>query len=143
MLDFNPAFDSIVGRLKTDLGANVPVYRSNVPLNVLKETESGMFSPYVVISIGGGVQNSRSRHMADVRMDTYLYWVVVTSIAPQDEQAAMLKGEVLNSLTGFVPVDSGQLVPKGGTAQGVGNENRIPIIYQHRAMFEFSHNMES
>lgn len=143
MLDFNPAFDDIVAKLKTDLGANVPVYRTNVPLNAPKPTENGMFAPYVVVSIGGGIRNVRSRHMVDPRMDTMLYWVVVTTIAPRDEEASALKGKVIDSLTGFVPTDSGQLVPNGGTAQGVGNENKVPIIYQHRAMFEFSHNMET
>ena len=143
MLDFTPAFDDIINKLKADLGANVSVYDTNVPLDVPKVTVNGMFSPYVVVSIGGGVQNTRSKHMVDVRMDTYLYWVVCTSVAPRDKEARELKADILKSLTGFVPTDAGQLTPKGGTAQGVANENKVPLIYQHRAMFEFSQNMQT
>lgn len=143
MIDVTPAFDDIVARLQTELGSAVPVYRTNVPLDVAKQTTNGMFTPYVVVSLGGGIRNQRSRHMADSRMDTLQYWVVVTSVAPRDEEALKLKVKSIDALFGFVPQDSGQLTPSGGTAQSVANENKVPLIYQHRAMFEFSHNMES
>lgn len=143
MLDVTPAYQDIKARVKECLGGNVKVYDTNVPLDVRKDTVNGYFEPYVVITIGGGIRNVRSRHMADSRMDTLLYWVVCTAVAPRNEEALLFKSKIIDGLFGFVPRDSGQLVPSGGTAQSAANENKIPIIYQHRAMFEFNHNMES
>lgn len=143
MLDVEPAYQDIKQQVQTALGSAVKIYDSNVPLNVQKESTSGMFSPYVVMTIGGGIRSLRSRHIADSRMDTVTYWVVFTAVAPRDDEARRFKSIIMNALFGFVPRDSSQLVPSGGTAQGVANENKIPIIFQQRIMFEFSHNMET
>lgn len=142
MLDFNDSYQDIIDKLKSDL-APVPVYESSVPINVEKEAVNGMFSPYLVISIGGGIRERGGRHVANMRMDTLAYWVTVVCVAPDDDVARMLKGEVLNSLTAFVPTDGSPLSPEGGQAQSVANENRIPAIFQHRVMFKFSGNMIS
>ena len=142
MLDFNPSYDDIIGKLRADVSP-VPVYDSTVPVNVPKEANNGYFQPYIVMSIGGGIREKRGRHIADMRMDSLTYWITIVCVAPEDSVARMLKGKVLNSLTAYVPVDGSPLSPEGGQAQSTANENRIPAIYQHRLMFKFVGNMVS
>lgn len=142
MIDFTPAYDAIVERLRTGL-RNVEVYDTNVPLDVEKSTVAGHFKPYAVITLGGGIRAARGRHMSNSRWDIMQYWVVVTTVAPENNAAMVLKAEVLDLLFGFVPPDASELTPEGGQAQSAANENRVPIIYQHRAMFHFYQNMET
>ena len=142
MIDFVPAYAAIVARLRTGLG-NVKVYDTNVPLDVEKATLAGHFSPYAVITLGGGTRAARGRHMINSRWDIMQYWVVVTTIAPENGAAMQLKSEVIDLLFGFVPPDAGELTPEGGQAQSAANENRIPLVFQHRAMFHFYQNMET
>lgn len=142
MIDFTPAYDAIVERLRTGL-RNVDVYDTNVPLDVHKPTVDGHFKPYAVITLGGGIRAARGRHMINSRWDIMQYWVVVTTVAPENNAAMVLKAEVLDLLFGFVPPDASELTPEGGQAQSAANENRVPIIYQHRAMFHFYQNMET
>ena len=107
MLDFTPAYDDILDKLRTDLGA-VRVYETNVPLDVEKNTVAGHFSPYVVMSFGGGIRAARGRSIVSTRFDVMQYWVVCTVVAPVDRQAREIKSEILGILTGFVPRDAGE-----------------------------------
>lgn len=140
MSDFTEAYKDIHEHMQEQFG-NVPVYRSAVPTNVHKPTVNGMFQPYVVLSIGGGIEFGRSRNIVSPRHSSFTYWVTIVTVAPDDEVAAMLKAKAMDILTGYVPVNSTELIPHGGQAQSVSNENRIPPIYQHRVMFKFIHNM--
>lgn len=146
MLDFTPAYTDIRNHLKTELDArfgNVRVFDTNVPLDVAESTVNGLFSPYVVLSIGGGIRAARGRSIVNSRYDVMQYWVVATVVGPENLPTMVIKSAIIDILTGFVPTDASELTPEGGQAQSSANENRIPIIYQQRAMFQFFQNMET
>lgn len=141
-LDAGPTIDDILAFARTSLSP-VPLYETNVPLDVEREIENGQFDPFAVMSLGGPVEVKSGRVLSCPRANVMQYWVVFTTVAPDDTVARMLKFKILNALTGYEPVDASALAPRGGQAQSSANENRVPNMYQHRVMFEFYQNMES
>ena len=141
-MDSTPTLDSILNEITAEM-APVPVYGTNVPLDVQRAVESGYFSPYISVSFGGPVEHRPSRGICGARKSSMQYWTVATVVTPDDDTGLLLKGKLLDRLTGFTPTDGTELVPSGGQAQSAANENKVPLIYQHRVMFTFYQNMSS
>lgn len=93
------------------------VYETAVPDNVKIDYSNKMFLPYIVVFYGDMSESSRGRGIVSVRNNAGVSFAIVRCIAPTDRAAKQVAGLVRDKLTGFKPIDAGEMrLAAGGTS---------------------------
>lgn len=125
--------DQIVNRLKT---INPRVYVSAVPSDITPKY------PLMVCYFGGPVRAARGRHITSTRNDPLVGYLTVQVTSLTDTSARDVNDLVRDSLVGFVPDNSGEMVLEGGLSYSSGNNDAPPVKYYRESAFSYVTNRQ-
>ena len=126
--------DDIVAHLRT---LPQDVYETTAPDDSkLKFDTNGMILPYIVVEYadlypvinGGGIVSSR--------YDVKESFIIVSCVGPTERSARQVANVVRDKLTGYKPVDSGELMHAGGSVSYASQDPK-PNRYVAEMSFTF------
>ena len=139
-LDPTPVFDDVLARVQSVIGAT-KVYVAEVPEDKDIPVVNALPVPFVSIYFGGPVRSSRDRHITTSRNDTTVLFFTVQAYAPRADIARTIKGRIIEGLTGYRPVDGGEMILAGGnTCTRASNEVR-PTQFLEEVQFTCRSNL--
>lgn len=100
--------DDIVRELRTKVAR---VFVSGVP-----DVNATPQMPYVVLYFSPPIRAARDRGIVSTRHDTNLLGVSVEIVSTTDDSARAVQDIVLDTLVGYRPTNSGELILEGGTS---------------------------
>lgn len=133
-LDTGPTEAAIEAEIKTTLGHD-RVYVTQVPDGLTPKY------PYVVLYYGEPIRSARDRHITTTRDDVLVGYVTVQVISTTDSSANAVKNRIKNALTGFRPIDSGEMVLEGGMAYSDADTRVSPTRYFRELGFTYRTNL--
>ena len=142
MLDPTPVFDDIETKVREIVGP-IQVFVAEVPEDADIPVSNGKPQPFVAVFPGGPIRAARGHHIANSRWDTtILFWTILVS-APRADIARKYKGMLIDGLTGYRPVDSGELVLAGGNTPFRASNEVRPTQYLDEVQFSVRSNLKS
>lgn len=137
-LDLLAIQDDIVAKLR-ELPQDV--YETAVPDDSrLRFDTNGMVLPYIVIEFSDMYDMATANGILSTRMDTKLSYVVVSCIGPTERSARQVANMVRDKLTGYVPVDAGEMKLSGGGISYTMPEGKLNR-YMNELAFTFPVNI--
>lgn len=137
-LDPTPAIDAIVAELET---IGIDVYETQVPDGRLNPTDNGIILPFYVVRWGGPVRAARGRNITTSRDHVNIIFLTVACMAGEETAMKWAYGQALDTLTGFIPPDSGELILEGGLSYSEGISTVKPTRYLKDISFTFRTNL--
>ena len=122
-LDLLAIQDDIVAKLR-ELPQDV--YETAVPDDSrLRFDTNGMILPYIVIEYSDMYENPGANGILSTRMDTKTSYVIVSCVGPTERSARQVANLVRDKLTGYTPVDAGEMKLSGGGASYTMPEGKL------------------
>ncbi len=100
---------------EADILAKVKTLANRVYTYEVPDADATPAYPYVVVYFGEPVRTGVDHHITSTRNDTLRGYVTVQVISSDVDSANALKNKLKVGLTGYRPVDSGEMVMEGGT----------------------------
>lgn len=113
------------------------VYENTAPADDQLEYSGGTMLPFIVPIFGGYAHAYEGRGITGVRNDLGQSYVTVACVGPTERSARQVADLVLNKLTGFKPVDAGELKPAPNAGSLVFDNSIKPIKYISEITFIF------
>lgn len=133
-LDLLAVQDDIVAQLRT---LPQDVYETTAPDDTrLTFDQNGMILPYIVIEFSDLYPSISGTGIVSTRYDLKESFIIVSCIAPTERSARQVANLVRDKLTGYKPVDSGELVQAGGAVSYAAVDAR-PNRYVSDMSFTF------
>ena len=111
-LNLLPTQDAIAAKLR-ELAQDV--YETSAPEDSkLRFDSNGMILPYIVVEFADMYDSIETGGILSTRYDVKTSYIVVSCVAPTERSARQVAELVRDKLTGFVPVDAGELTQTGG-----------------------------
>jgi len=137
-LDLLAIHDQITVKLNE---LNQDVYETAVPEDVkIKNGSNGLFLPYIVVLYGDMQESALGRGILSTRYNTGTSYCVVQCIAPTQRAARQVANLVRDKLTGFMPIDAGELRLVGGSNYSTMDTASVPRKYVSEVSFVFTVN---
>lgn len=133
------AEQDILSRLTTGM-APVPVFDVETPDGDLDDVGDAEFTPFVAVIWGGPILDKRDRGIVSVRRDLMQSYVIVRIVTPDSDTNRLLYNKAFDLLTGFYPVNSGELSPEAGMAYTNGNGQVKPTRYYREISYSYKTN---
>ncbi|UPU15962.1 portal protein [Stenotrophomonas virus Jojan60] len=129
----------ILNRLTTGMSP-VPVIDTEVPDEAVDVSMD--FTPRVYVIWGGPIARTRrgSKGIVGVRKDLMTSYCIIRIATPDAPTLRVLYNKVFNLMTGFKPVNSGEMTPEAGMAYTNGNATVKPTRYYREIAFTFPTN---
>lgn len=127
-----PIEDDIIARIKTVISR---VYVTEVPSDITPTY------PLVVCYFGGPLRTIKDHGMRSVRSDTLLAYLTVQIISLSDTSARDIADLIRDKLLGYIPVNSGEMIPEGGLGYSKAAVNAAPVKYYRELAFTFTTNL--
>ena len=140
MLDPSPTFEDIKAKLESVV-APLKVYVAEVPEDRDIPVSNGKPLPFVAIYFGGPVRAARDKHITSTRNDTTILWVTIQAYAPRADIARVYKGQIIQELTGYRPVDGGEMTLSGGNTDTRASNEVRPTQYLEEVVFQVRSNL--
>lgn len=118
----------------------VPVTDIEVEDDDFDNVGDGEFTPSVAVIWGGPIINRRDKGIVSVRRDGMIAYAIVRVITPDAGTNRLLYNKMFNLLTGYTPVNSGELSPEAGMAYTNGNATVKPTRFYREASFSYHTN---
>lgn len=113
------------------------VYETSAPDDSkLKFDVNGMILPYIVIEYSDLYPSISGNGILSSKYDIKASFIIVTCIGPTERSARQVANVVREKLTGYKPVDSGELVQAGGSVSYVSQDAK-PNRYVAELAFTF------
>lgn len=129
--------DDITAELRT---LPQDVYETSAPDDSkLRFDANGMVLPYIVIEFADLYPSINGNGIVSSKYDLKESFVVISCIGPTERSARQVANMVRSTLTGYTPVDSGQLVQAGGSISYASQDSK-PNRYIAELTFTFSTN---
>lgn len=133
--------EDIATLMKTNL---VPtVYDTEIPPATTVAYTNGIMDPYYVVTFGGPVRASQGRGIVSTRNDVTMLYCTVSCVAPDITGRNYLVDAAIDLLTGYKPVDSGEMVLDGGLQYSNAYADVRPVKYYKDLSFIFRSNLTS
>lgn len=117
------------------------VYETSAPDDSkLKFDTNGTILPYIVIEYSDMYESGQSKGILSSKYDMAESFVIVSCIGPTERSVRQVADAVRNKLTGFIPVDAGELKFSGGNRYFAGQDAR-PNRYVAEVSFVFAVNI--
>ncbi len=117
------------------------VYETSVPEDTkIKMGANGLFLPYIVIIYSDMQESAFGRGILSSRYNTGTSFCVVECTAPTERAARQVANLVRDKLTGFIPIDAGELRLIGGNTYANVDATSIPKKYISELSFVFTVN---
>lgn len=111
-LNLLPTQDAIAARLRE---LSQDVYETSAPEDAkLRFDANGTILPYIVVEFADMYDSLSSGGILSTRYDTKTSYIIVSCVAPTERSARQVAEVVRDKLTGFVPVNAGELTQSGG-----------------------------
>jgi hypothetical protein len=137
-LDILAVQDQITTKLNE---LNQDVYEIGVPEDTkIKMGPNGLFLPYIVACYSDMQESATGRGILSSRYNTGTSFCVVECVAPTQRAARQVAGLVRDKLTGFIPVDAGELRLIGGQSYTDTEARGVPKRYIAEVSFIFTVN---
>jgi len=137
-LDILAVHDQITTKLNE---LNQDVYEISVPEDTkIKMGPNGLFLPYIVAVYSDMQESATGKGILSTRYNTGTSFCVVECVAPTQRAARQVAGLVRDKLTGFIPVDAGELRLIGGANYTTMDPRGIPKKYISEVSFVFTVN---
>ena len=134
-LDLLAVQDQIVAELET---MAQDVYVTAVPEDSkVAHGPNGLFLPYVVVQFADMKEATSGNGITSVRHNPGVSYCVVETYAPTERAARQVSNIVRDKLTGFLPVDAGELRLAGGKTYSTVEYNAVPKKYVSEVAFMF------
>ena len=134
-LDLLSVQDQIVTELET---MAQDVYVTAVPDDSkVKNGPNGLFLPYVVVLFADVKEAASGNGITSVRHNPGVSYCVVQGHAPTEKAARQVANIIRDKLTGFKPVDAGELRLSGGRTYTSVENNAVPKKYISEVAFTF------
>lgn len=135
------AEDDILDRLATGM-LPVPVIDTEVPDDAVDGAGEGDFTPRVYVIWGGPIARTRrgAKGIVGVRHDLMTSYCIVRIATPDAATLRFLYNKAYNLMTGFKPINSGELTPEAGMAYTNGNATVKPTRFYREIAFSFPTN---
>lgn len=137
-LDLLAIQDDIAAKLR-----EIPqdVYETAVPDDSrLRFDSNGMILPYVVIEYSDMYDMATANGIMSTRMNTKTSYALVTCVGPTERSARQVANMVRDKLTGYTPVDAGEMKLSGGGISYTMAEGKLNR-YMHELAFTFPVNI--
>lgn len=117
------------------------VYDNGIPDDTMLEYNNGVMLPFMVPYYGGFSRSLDARGIVSSRQDLGESYVIVDCVGPTERSARQVADLVMDKLTGFVPVDAGELRPTGGLSKTIRIDNPSkPTKYVFEVSFRYAVN---
>lgn len=127
--------DDILARVKESFPKTV--YDVNIPEDDSLEYDSrGTLVPYAIVEWGDLQRRAGDRGIVSVRQDTYNYYFTVTIVAGRSSDARRLMRVMTDKLTGYRPVDAGEIVPKASMSFARSSATNRPMQYIYSTTYQ-------
>jgi hypothetical protein len=137
-LDLLAVQDDITAKLR-ELPQDV--YESAVPDDSrLRFDANGMILPYIVIEYSDMYEMPTANGILSTRFDTKMSYIIVSCIGPTERSARQVANMVRDKLTGYVPVDAGEMKLSGGGISYTKSETKLNR-YMNELAFTFPVNI--
>ncbi|CAB4148644.1 hypothetical protein UFOVP536_15 [uncultured Caudovirales phage] len=136
-LSLIPTQDDIVTELKT---LPQTVYENGVPDDANLVYENGIMLPFIVPFFGGFARSLDARGIVSVRQDLGESFVIVQCVGPTERSSRQVADLVRETLTGFQPVDAGQLMPINNSRYLTPDFSSRPVKYIAEVTFRYAVN---
>ncbi len=133
------AEEDILQRLRTGM-APVPIVDTEAEDDDFDDVGDGLFTPFVSVIWGGPITNRRDRGIIGVRHDLMLSYCIIRVVTPDIATNRLLYNKVYNLMTGFAPVNSGEMSPESGMAYTNGNATVKPTRFYREISYSFRTN---
>lgn len=128
--------DDITAKVR-DLFASTPrVWVTEVPDNVTTPAY-----PYAILYFGSPTRTATGRHITTTRWDLLRGFVTVQWVSTDDTSARAMDNKTRVSLTGYRPVDSGEMVLEGGMSYSRASTAVKPTLYYRETGFSYVTNV--
>lgn len=97
--------------------------------------------PYAVLYFGMPVRIGTDHHITSTRNDTLRGFVTVQWISQNDDSCRDMANKTRALLTGYRPVDSGEMLLEGGTSYSSANGGVKPTLYYRETGFSYLTNL--
>lgn len=97
--------------------------------------------PYVVVYFGTPVRSASDHHITSTRNDTLIGYVTVQVISKDAVSARAIASKAQGELTGYRPVDSGEMILDGGTAYSRVATDTKPTRFYRELAFSYRTNL--
>ncbi len=135
-LDTEPTEKDIKTRIETLFPGTPRVWVSAVPDNVPTPQ-----TPYCVLYFGSPVRTGSDHHITSTRNDTLRGFVTVQWISRDDESCRAMANKTRNLLTGYRPVDSGEMILEGGGSYSSANGGVKPTLFYRETGYSYRTNL--
>lgn len=133
-LDTTATETDILNAIKTAVGHD-RVWPTEVP-----DGQDAAF-PYVIVYFGEPIRASGGRHITSTRDDLLIGYITVQVVSTTDASANAVKNRIKAALTGFRPVDSGEMVLEGGMGYSAAQTQVKPTRYFRELAFSYRTNL--
>ena len=136
-LDLLAVQDDIVAELRT---LAQDVYETSAPDDSrLKFDSNGMILPYIIVEFSDMYPAVGGNGIVSSKYDLKQSYILVTCIAPTERSARQVANLVRAKLSGFQPVNSGEMTQYGGSVSYVVQDSK-PNRYISELGFNFTTN---
>lgn len=134
-LDLLSVQDQIVTQLET---MAQDIYITAVPDDSkVQNGPNGLFLPYVVVLFADIKEAASGNGITSVRHNPGISYCVVQGHAPTEKAARQVSNIIRDKLTGFKPIDAGELRLSGGRTYTSVENNAVPKKYISEVAFTF------
>jgi hypothetical protein len=117
------------------------VYETAVPDDSkLRFDSNGMILPYIVIEYSDMYEMPTANGILSTRLDTKMSYVIVSCVGPTERSARQVANLVRDKLTGYIPVDAGEMKLSGGGISYTQPESKLNR-YMNELAFTFPVNI--
>lgn len=140
MLDPTPTFDDIKAKLE-EVVYPLKVYQDEVPEDKDIPIQNGLPLPFVAIYLGGPIGSARDKHISGTRNNTTILWVTIQAYAGRADIAKIYKGKIVQGMTGYRPVDGGEMTLTGGNTDSRASNEVRPTQFIAETVFQIRSNL--
>lgn len=135
-LDTEPTEKDIQARVESVFPGTPRVWVSQVP-DSIKTPQY----PYAVLYFGMPVRIGTDHHLTSTRNDTLRGFVTVQWVSTDDDSCRDMVNKTRVALTGYKPVDSGEMTLEGGTSYSSASTAVKPSLYYRETGFSYMTNL--
>ena len=142
-IDPTPVFQAIEQHIRNN--TNCAVHMSKIPEDkaLTYDGSTGLVEPFIVLYFGGPIRAAGDHNLYDYRNDTTNLYVTVDCTSGRYWDSQLLKGHMLEMLTGFKTDDSSPLCPGGGLTYDRASNAVRPTLYVASQSFTCRSNLSS
>lgn len=134
-LDTSEMEDDILAKVRDSFPKTV--HDVNIPTDESLEYDSrGTLIPFAFIEWGDLQRRADDRGIVSVRQDTYNYFFTVTVVAGRSGDARKLMRAMTDKITGYRPVDAGEITPKATMNFSRASATNRPVQYIYSTTYQ-------